>query len=40
MSVQINPDILMVLNKLSAALPLYEAARAKILAVFPESASG
>lgn len=31
----INPDILLMFDKLPAALPLYEAAEAEILAAFP-----
>ena len=34
--VPMSYDIFMVFNKLPAALPLYEAAEAKILAVFPD----
>lgn len=32
----IHPDILLMFDKLPAALPLYEAGEAKILAVFPD----
>lgn len=33
----IHPDILMMFDKLPAALPIYEVAEAKILAAFPET---
>lgn len=32
-----NPDILMLFDKMPAALPLYEAAEAKLLAAFPDA---
>lgn len=32
-----NPDILMMFDRLPAALPLYEAGEAKILAAFPDT---
>lgn len=34
---EVNPDILMMFDKLPAALPIYEAAEAKLCAAFPDA---